>query len=86
MIGKTGQDFLDNSMNWNSDKLAILFMSAYERPSYDPNINHFEYRKQRAIYWYNYIENIGPTPPHPTATIKRKKFPWVLYARKLRNN
>ena len=26
-----------------------------------------------------------PTPPIPTEKIKKKKFPWVLYARKLRN-
>lgn len=26
-----------------------------------------------------------PIPPTPTPTIKRGKFPWVLYARKLRN-
>lgn len=28
---------------------------------------------------------IPPTPPIPTEKIKKKKFPWVLYARKLRN-
>lgn len=82
MIGITGQQFLDNSMNWSADKLAILFMSAYERPSYDPSINHYQLREQYALAWYQYISG-QPTPPTPTET-KKHKFPWVLYARKLR--
>ena len=35
MIGITGQQFLDNQMNWAPDKLAVMFMAGYERPSYD---------------------------------------------------
>ena len=35
-------------------------------------------------YGYNWIEYTGPTPPTPV--IRRGKFPWVLYARKLRNS
>ena len=62
MIGITGQQFLDNSMGWDADKLAILFMSAYERPSYDPNINHYALRQTLANIWYNYIINRPPTP------------------------
>lgn len=27
---------------------------------------------------------IPPTPPTPVYSIKRKKFPWVLYSKKLR--
>ena len=30
-------------------------------------------------------DSTPPTPPTPTEKIKKKKFPWVLYARKLRN-
>ena len=30
-----------------------------------------------------YNPNVSPTPPTPTR--KKKKFPWVLYARKIRN-
>ena len=30
-------------------------------------------------------DSTPPTPPIPTEKIKKKKFPWVLYARKLRN-
>lgn len=37
-------------------------------------------------YSYNWREyEGGVTPPTPTPTEKRTKFPWVLYARKLRN-
>lgn len=81
MIGITGQQFIDNSMNWESDKLAILFMSAYERPSYDPNINHYQLRKQYALNWYQYIE--GQPQPTPTEIIK-KKFPWQVFTKNLR--
>lgn len=82
MIGITGQQFLDNSMNWNSDKLAILFMAGYERPSYDPNINHFQLRMNNAIKWYQFMQ--GYIPPTPTTETKKKNFPWVLYANKFR--
>ena len=34
-------------------------------------------------YGHNWITYDGPTPPPPTEEIKRK-FPWVLYARKFR--
>ena len=36
MIGISGSDFLANSMGWSADKLAVLFMAGYERPSRDP--------------------------------------------------
>ena len=82
MIGITGQQFLDNSMNWEPDKLAILFMSAYERPNYDPSINHYQFRQQCAIDWYNFIIN----NPHPTPTVKNKNsIKWLLSrAKKIR--
>ena len=34
----------------------------------------------------SWIYDGTPTPPTPTIASKRKKFPWVLYANKLRNN
>lgn len=71
MIGITGRDFLDNKMNWESDKLAIMFMAGYERPSYDPSVNHFDYRKERALFWYKFM---GGVPPTPTPQIKFKKM------------
>jgi len=79
MVGITGQEFLDNSMNWQPDKLAILFMSAYERPSYNPDINHYDLRMQYALEWYEYMGGVVPTTIR-----KKKKFPWFIFARKLR--
>ena len=35
---------------------------------------------------YNTTNFDQPTPPTPTPTEEKRKFPWVLYARKLRNN
>lgn len=66
MIGITPEQFKSNSMGWNPDKLAILFMSAYERPSYDPDTNHAERRKANANYWYEYYTGNPPTPTPPT--------------------
>ena len=83
MIGVTGRQFLDNSMNWEPDKLAVLFMAGYERPSYDPNINHYQARMQFANEWYQYMG--GQPTPTPTDKTKKNKFKWVLYSRKLRN-
>ena len=83
MIGITGQQFLDNSMNWNSDKLAILFMAGYERPSYDPNINHFQLRMNNAIKWYQFMQ--GYIPPGPTPSHKGKAKRWYMaYNKKIR--
>lgn len=66
MIGITPEQFKRNSMGWNPDKLAILFMAAYERPSYDPATNHAELRKANANYWYEYYTDSPPTPTPPT--------------------
>ena len=62
MITITGAAFLTNIMNWNADKLAILFMAAYERPSYDPSINHYNLRQQYALEWANYMGAATFTP------------------------
>ena len=75
MIGVTGQQFLDNSMNWEADKLAILFMAGYERPAYNPDVNHYERRKQYALDWYQYMGGIIP----PEFIKKRIKFPWAIF-------
>lgn len=55
MIGITGQQFLSNTMGWSPDKLAIMFMAGYERPSYNPNINHYQQRMQNALNWFTYM-------------------------------
>ena len=70
MIGITGQQFIDNTMNWTADKLAILFMAAYERPSYSPLVNHYQQRQANALKWYNFMQ--GYIPPSPTPTPRTK--------------
>lgn len=69
MIGITGQQFLSNSMNWNPDKLAVLFMAGYERPSYDPSVNHYQIRQQNANNWFQYMG--GVIPPTPRTSKKK---------------
>lgn len=71
MIGITPEQFKRNSMGWNPDKLAILFMAAYERPSYDPATNHAEKRKANANYWYEYYTGF-PLPPTPGKGIPKE--------------
>lgn len=83
MIGITGQEFLDNSMNWTPDKLAILFMACYERPSYSPVINHYTNRMQYALEWYEFITGISPIPPTPVI-LKKSHFNFVLFNRRKR--
>lgn len=72
MIGITGRQFLDNSMNWNPDKLAVLFMAGYERPSYDPSVNHYQIRQQNANNWFQYMG--GVIPPTPRTSKKKTKI------------
>ena len=56
------------------DVLAMVFLANYERPL-DPNQ---PIRGEYALAWYEYLGGIiTPTP-------KKKRFPWVLYANKLR--
>lgn len=75
MIGKTGADFLFNTMNWSADKLAVQFMASYERPSYDPKVNHYKKRMQYALEWLDYMGGI--IPPIPTKK-KKNKIPIFL--------
>lgn len=81
MIGISGLDFLDNTMNWTPDKLAVLFMAGYERPSYDPLINHYANRKQYALNWYSYMGGI--IPPTPSGR-KKKGYNFVLFNKRRR--
>lgn len=80
MVGVTAQEFKENTLGWSPDKLAILFMVAYERPNRNPAINHTELRQQLALKWYNIFSD-SPVPPTPTPT-KRKKMPIWMYVRK----
>lgn len=82
MVGITPQQFLSNSMRWGADKLAVLFMAGYERPSYDPSVNHYTTRKQNALNWLQYMG--GVIPPTPTPTGEDKGFNFVLFNRRRR--
>lgn len=84
MIGITGSDFLNNTMNWNPDKLAVMFMAGYERPSYDPNINHYQAREVYANQWYQYMGGVIPPTPTPTGATNKKGFNFVLFNRNRR--
>ena len=81
MIGISGQDFINNTMNWSADKLAILFMAGYERPSYSPSVNHYQQRQQNALNWLAYMG--GVIPPIPIYT-KKNKFNFILFNRRRR--
>lgn len=85
MIGISGSDFLYNTMGWNEQKLAIMFMVGYERPAYSPETNHVEFRKQCATNWLIFMGGTPPPPPPPPVDYGEKKFPFVLYSEKLRN-
>lgn len=90
MIGISGADFLANSMDWSADKLAVMFMVGYERPSYSPSVNHVDQRMANALYWFNYMGGYippePPTPPPVEETTKRKDFPWAVMTRKIRKD
>lgn len=57
--------------------LGMMFVTNYERPA-----EITTQRGENARYWFEYIGGILPTVENK----KRKKFPWVLYQRKLRNH
>ena len=81
MVGISGNDFLNNTMNWTPDKLAIMFMSGYERPSYNPLVNHYQNRKQYALNWFTYMG--GVIPPTPVGTSKNG-FNFILFNKRRR--
>ena len=60
MIGISGLDFYHNTMDWTPSKLAVAFMVCYERPSYDPSINHYQAREQYASNWFQFMGGITP--------------------------
>lgn len=61
MIGITPSQFLSNSMGWNPEKLAIMFMAGYERPNYNPDKNHYTQRQANASAWYSYMGGSSST-------------------------
>lgn len=54
--------------------LALAFLANYERPA-DPNQPA---RGTQAEYWYEFL---GGLPPIPTIIRKKKKFPWAVLTR-----
>lgn len=56
------------------DYLALAFLANYERPA-DPNQ---PIRGEYALAWYNYLGGITSSTP------KKRGFPWIIYARKIR--
>ncbi|MBQ1550710.1 MAG: hypothetical protein IIT81_01790 [Mycoplasmataceae bacterium] len=58
----------------NPYDLAMIFLANYERPAepYQP------LRGEQAVKWYNYLQG-------EFGTDEKKKFPWFLYSRKLRD-
>ena len=88
MIGISGLDFYHNTMDWTPSKLAVAFMVCYERPSYDPSINHYQAREQYASNWFQFMGGITPpTPGPPPAEVRGEGgFPWALLTRKIREN
>lgn len=60
MVGVTSQQFFDNSINFTIEELTILFMLAYERPSYNPNTNHISSRISYTQFWFEFIGGIVP--------------------------
>lgn len=79
MVGITGEQFKTNSMNWTPDKLALMFMVGYERPSYDPETNHIDKRKADALTWYEYMGGVIPPQP-PSGSGKPLITLWLCKA------
>lgn len=81
MIGISGDDFLHNTMGWTPEKLAVMFMAGYERPSYNPLINHYLQRQQYARNWLNFMAGLDPPVPEEK---KKKGYNFVLFNRRRR--
>lgn len=78
MIGITGSQFITNEMGWTADKMALMFMVGYERPAYDPNVNHIDRRKADALKWFEYMG--GVIPPTPTEFKYKIPKPFIMFA------
>ena len=63
--------------NESPEYLASAFLKNYERAGVEVE----EQRRENARRWYEFLGGI--TPPTPT-DVKKGKFKWVLYSRKLR--
>lgn len=79
MVDITGEQFKSNSMGWGADKLALMFMVGYERPSYDPDVNYINKRKSDALTWYEYMGGVIPPQP-PSGNGKALIHLWLCKA------
>ena len=77
--------FADSDWNANTTS-AILLGQNQENPS--ATYGHYntltEVNVSTFLGAFRFKRWIGPVPPTPTASVK-KKFPWVLYAKRFRN-
>ena len=78
MIGVTGSQFISNEMGWSADKMALMFMVGYERPSTDTSINHIDRRKEDALKWFEYMG--GVVPPAPSDLSLKMVRPFIVLA------
>lgn len=88
---------VENNIQWIATSTYNLsfqeFKTSTESPEYLANAFLYNYerpatllqplRATQARVWFDYLGGILPTPS--ASTSKRKKYPWVLYANKLRN-
>ena len=58
--------------------MALMFMVGYERPAYDPNVNHIDRRKADALKWFEYMG--GVIPPTPTEFKYKIPKPFIMFA------
>lgn len=61
MVGYSGEEWYTNTMGFSADKMAVMFMACYERPSYNPKTNHYDRRMEDALKWLAYMG--GEIPP-----------------------
>lgn len=59
--------------------LGLAFLANYERPA-DPNQPQ---RGTQAEMWYEFLGGLPPVPP--TITRRKRKFPWAVFTRIIRN-
>ena len=78
-IATTTYNYSFNEFTHSNDtpyNLALAFLANYERPA-DPNQ---PIRGTQANFWYEFL-GCQPIPTY----IRRKKFPWQIFTRTIRN-
>ena len=75
----TARQFITSTLS--ADTLADYWLCYYERPLGQYLVSTEPYRSSAALSWYNFLQNIPPTPPTPTT---RRKMPIWMMCRKNR--